>query len=186
MATMSIEAAEGQLIEYQESLWTSWDDSPPDHLYHYTSLNGMRGIVGDRVFWASDIRYMNDTTEHGYAWTVVQKALADKRDILSTGLTDNFERHCGIPGLGTEWFQYAVCFCGAKDLLSQWRGYTPQGKGIALGILFAALRQYAGKEFALIRVLYDPNRQTKIVTSFVDRALNLWEETKPETEAEAK
>ena len=76
-------------------------------------------------------------------------------------------------------------FAGRKDLLSQWRGYTPERGGVALAIPFAALRQYAGHEFALIRVLYDAHRQKEMVHMIVDRALALWDEFRAETQAEA-
>src|SRR6266699_2930071 len=92
IATTAMQDIEGHLIAYQESLWAEWDESPSDHLYHYTSLNGLRGILESRAFWATDIRYMNDMSEAGYASNVVLDALKNRRDILSTGLTDNFKR----------------------------------------------------------------------------------------------
>ena len=171
--------------EYQESLWAALDDSPPHHLYHYTPLDGMRGILSSSVFWASDIRHMNDTSEEDYAYNVVRDALAERRDILSDKLADSFQRHAGIPGFGITWFRYAVCFCGARDLLSRWRGYTPEEGGVALAVRFASLRQYAGDEFALIRVLYDRQRQSQMVHMLMDRALALWREFPPKSQAEA-
>ena len=36
---------------------------PRETLYHYTSLTGVLGIVGSAELRASDIRYMNDSTE---------------------------------------------------------------------------------------------------------------------------
>ena len=37
--------------------------APGDTLYHYTSVSGLLGIVNSGVLRASDIRYMNDSTE---------------------------------------------------------------------------------------------------------------------------
>ena len=98
MATASIQELDAQLGTYLEWLWAGWDDSPPKHVYHYTSVGGMRGILGGAAFWASDIRYMNDATEEGYAWNVVRDALANRRDILSSALGENFQQHGGMPG----------------------------------------------------------------------------------------
>jgi hypothetical protein len=178
------EQVDAQLSEFENSLWVDWDRSPPAHLSHYTSLSGMRGIIEGKNFWASDIRFMNDTTEDSYAYKLVRHILANRRDIVSTELNYNLQRHGGIPGFGGAWFRYAVCFCGTADLLSQWRGYTANGDGVALAIKFAALVPYAGREFALIRVLYDPQRQTQMVTRFLDRALQLSQEFGPETHDE--
>jgi hypothetical protein len=72
-----------------------------------------------------------------------------------------------------------------KDLLSQWRGYTSHAEGIALAIPFAALRKYAGREFALIRVLYDERHQRQIVHTFMDRAVELWQRFRPQTQPNA-
>ncbi len=33
------------------------------YLYHYTSAEGLKGILEDRRIWASDIFYLNDWTE---------------------------------------------------------------------------------------------------------------------------
>src|ERR1041385_184368 len=51
---------EANLNAHQESLWHDWDAALPDHLYHYTALTGMQGILEAGVCWATDIRHMND------------------------------------------------------------------------------------------------------------------------------
>ena len=107
---------EANLNAHQESLWHDWDAALPDHLYHYTTLTGMQGILEAGVCWATDIRHMNDTTEGTYAVDLVQEVLAGRTDVLSRGLLENFRQRGGMPGNGTEWFQYAVCFCGAGVL----------------------------------------------------------------------
>ena len=131
MAAIPIQRVEEELQTFHNSLWADWDEPAPGHLHHYTSIAGMRGILEASTFWASDIRYMNDTSEGGYG--LVFNVLAGRRDILGEGLTCNCQHHRGIPDFGKTWFRYAVCFCGARDLLSQWRGYTPPAKVLPLG-----------------------------------------------------
>ena len=176
---------EANLNAHQESLWHDWDAALPDHLYHYTTLTGMQGILEAGVCWATDIRHMNDTTEGTYAVDLVQEVLAGRTDVLSRGLLENFRQHGGMPGNGTEWFQYAVCFCGARDLLSQWRGYTREGAGVALAIPAASLLPYAGHEFALLRVCYDRQHQIDAINSLLDCASALWDKLPPHTKAQA-
>jgi hypothetical protein len=185
MATCGDHDFETSLSAHQESIWSDWDAALPDHLHHYTSLTGMRGILETGVCWATDIRHMNDTTEATYAVNLVQEVLTRRGDKLSVGLLDNFREHGGMPGYGTEWFRYAVCFCATRDLLSQWRGYTREGEGVALVIPMTALRQYAGQEFALLRVCYDRQQQIYAVNSLLDRATTLWNDSPPRTQAEA-
>jgi hypothetical protein len=176
---------ESSLSAHQESIWRDWDAALPDHLHHYTSLSGMRGVLETGVCWATDIRHMNDAMEATYAGNLVQEVLARRGDKLSEGLLDSFRLHGGMPGYGTEWFRFAVCFCATRDLLSQWRGYTRPGDGVALVIPVAPLRQNAGHEFALLRVCYDRQQQGDAINSLLDRATALWNESPPSTKAEA-
>ena len=45
---------------------------PENPLYHYTSLEGLRGIVDSRTLWATDIRYLNDAQElHHFGQLVI-------------------------------------------------------------------------------------------------------------------
>jgi hypothetical protein len=185
MAMRTVDDFETILKDHQESLCHNWDAIPPDRLYHYTTLSGMRGILETGVFWASDIRHMNDSTESTYAADFVKQVLAGRRDRLSEGLLENFRQHGGIPGGGTEWFPFAVCFCGTRDFLSQWRGYTREGEGVAVAVPFAALRPYAGHELALVRVCYEPRQQRDAINSLMDCATVMWNEAPPHTKPEA-
>lgn len=36
---------------------------PPDRLYHYTSSAGLLGILANRSIWATDVAYLNDSSE---------------------------------------------------------------------------------------------------------------------------
>ena len=35
----------------------------PNKLYHYTSIDGLLGIIRNKNIWASDIQYLNDKEE---------------------------------------------------------------------------------------------------------------------------
>ena len=60
-----IEELRGQLFE----------NEPKATLYHYTSLQGLMGIIESRKLRASDVRYMNDSTELTYALNLLQNAI---------------------------------------------------------------------------------------------------------------
>jgi hypothetical protein len=38
-------------------------DSPPPILYHYTSQDGLLGILDSKSIWASKVQYLNDEQE---------------------------------------------------------------------------------------------------------------------------
>jgi hypothetical protein len=48
-------------------------DKPPDHLYHYTSIEGLMGILTNRSLWATEIYFLNDTQELRYSDGVLKK-----------------------------------------------------------------------------------------------------------------
>ena len=48
---------------------------PVSTLYHYTSLQGLMGIIESRQLRASELRYMNDSTELLYAVDLLQTAI---------------------------------------------------------------------------------------------------------------
>ena len=55
----------------------------PDILYHYTSQEGLLGIIGTGNIWATDILYLNDATEYTYAYKMIMEEL--NRHLSSVG-----------------------------------------------------------------------------------------------------
>src|ERR1700722_17777973 len=124
----------GKLIYFSDSLWLSlsgadrrgsWNTSDPKYIYHYTNISGMKGIVESRNFWATDLRYLNDTGEPTYSldcirdflisWKPRGRAMEKRRDValrLFNGPLSQENR----PG-------YVVCLSENADQLSQWRSY---------------------------------------------------------------
>ena len=81
----------------------------PEELFHYTSVEGLLGIVRDRSIWASNIFYLNDTSELNYAFDLFREALqntlptsglsADPPEM--TGLLSSFAATELQPGSGS-------------------------------------------------------------------------------------
>jgi hypothetical protein len=145
-------------------------DLPTEVLYHYTSLSGLIGIVADRELRASDIRYMNDSTELRHTVELLQAHIThriiagtDRPAVLNRFLDWLSHRIVSGPLL------FGASFRSNGNLLSQWRGYSAHGKGVSLGfdpahILACAARQ----QFQVGRCLYDPRRQEAIIEQVVD------------------
>ena len=58
-------------------------EGPPDLLYHYTGWEGLEGILRERMIWATDVRYLNDTSEVHYTREVIGQRAADREVELS-------------------------------------------------------------------------------------------------------
>ncbi len=110
----------------------------PQLLWHYTTFAGLQGIITGSELFASSLAYLNDTTEFQYTTRRVSILL----DTSGVALGD-LVRGLGFDNVNTlvkEMFTrlrgqgiYAMCLSREPDDLSQWRSYTPQPPGFALG-----------------------------------------------------
>jgi len=111
----------------------------PDRLYHYCGVTGFQGILASKTLWLSDAYYMNDYTEH--IW-ILRKAIErlsrvandDPRKPFSDKLTDYI--------LAMPVHPYICCFSMAPDLLSQWRAYSDDGAGFAVGFSASSIHKH--------------------------------------------
>jgi len=104
----------------------------PELVYHYTSSEGMSGIVESGALWATDVLFMNDTTEAVYGFKVVRDAVAEWVSALDAGDDRRQLLHAieFVPELIPQVF--VVSFSARRDDLSQWRAYCRAG-GYSLG-----------------------------------------------------
>ena len=98
-------------------------------LYHYCSPAVFREIVANRGVWLSSVTQSNDYLEGRLvAMAVSRLAQADELEAASSGrIGEVFARMEGIAD--------GLCFCLSEegDLLSQWRGYAADARGVAIG-----------------------------------------------------
>ncbi len=52
------------------------------NLWHYTTADGLKGILSHKTLWATDCRYLNDSLEFIYAKIIIHQALLPK--VIST------------------------------------------------------------------------------------------------------
>lgn len=93
-------------------------------LYHYTSIAGLNDILCSRSVWASDCRYLNDEKELVHALQLfLSRFDGATRKALSLALSwHNLSRaHC------------VFSLSRSPEVLSQWRAYSDDGRGAALG-----------------------------------------------------
>jgi hypothetical protein len=162
---------------------------PPEFLYHYTSQDGLIGIVSSASLWATNINYMNDATEfsrplgmlrdrlirHARDCEMEADSFSSTDPVRSAHANQRKERAYELwrhaNSIGTL-FICVACFCENGDLLSQWRGYAAQGYGYALGFKTAILgERIAPSGFILGRCIYDIELQDKIINEALEYIL---------------
>lgn len=119
----------------------------PELLYHYTTQDGLLGIIEKQEFWATDVRFLNDTEEFEAG---IKTAIAMSNQASSESgeggrkTVDYFENELRISF--SERPVYSVSLTGPLkeyemlpdsiddpgDRLNMWRGYS--GRGIAYSI----------------------------------------------------
>jgi hypothetical protein len=104
-------------------------------IYHYTDPKGLIGILSDGQLWATDIGYLNDSSELRHAEEVQRRLLGE---IIRESPDGSLQRKLATKALeGRHPFKgeetYVVCFCGEGDLLTQWKTYGSWGSGFSIG-----------------------------------------------------
>jgi len=148
---------------------------PDGLLWHYTDFRAFEGILGGK-FWATDIRYLNDTTEYEYLIEFAfDAAIAigspdPSMPIVSTeSIVMTMRRYVKTlskPAI------YVSCFSRKEDDLSQWRGYSPTPFGLAMGFDEIVLRKCVeSQEFEMRDCQYgvDPKAMQDKLKEFYDR-----------------
>jgi hypothetical protein len=145
-------------------------------LFHYCGVDTFVSIVKNRSIWLSSLRLSNDTMEGQLVnRTIMRLAEKDKidpsaRDRLykNIALTEDF-----FDGLG-------FCLSGDGDLLSQWRGYADDARGVSIGFnrhyldLLSKKNDTQGESgFALRKVEYDQKEHEDSLKPIYEKLVGL-------------
>lgn len=146
----------------------------PEVLYHYTSIEGLLGIIEKKEIWASHIMYMNDALEFKLFIDLLDrglKPLLKQSDIPTFKVLDAC---CSIMSRsGSQMNVCVVSFSEIRDALDQWRGYGGSSTSFCIGFSFNDLSQIAANltpAFSLLPCAYEPKVQRKLITDFIFRA----------------
>jgi len=107
--------------------------------YHYTTAEGLRGILETGDLWATNAFYLNDQLETEYGQRFCDEFLLTQLRQRPDSHFVTFLSGCRgtISGHEAELFphelQFITSFSLNGDLLSQWRAYADGGKGFSLG-----------------------------------------------------
>lgn len=147
-------------------------------IYHYTDLDGLIGILGNRGFWLSEAIFLNDSEElyNGLKITkkLIQKLISKKRysqfvHILKN-VNDKLDSHC--------FNNYYICsFSLKKDDLEQWRAYAKNGTGFCIGFDIHKKTSYPhfqeiSNGWPYAHVIYDDQIKTYILLTIIFKYCN--------------
>ena len=128
------------------------------------------GIIESRQLRASELRYMNDSTELLYALDLLQTAITARAQKATDDkfLLSNFS-HWLHNHITRGPMLFSASFRANGNLLSQWRGYSNHGKGISLGFNHQAIQSLASAQnFYLGECLYDVGKQQTLADRIID------------------
>jgi len=173
----------------------NWDFSPQRHLlerlvseseipkvlYHYTSGEGLAGILRTRRLWATDVRYLNDSAEFNYALPLVAEEVRRKRELtkVHNALFEEWERAFDM---ASNVRVYVTAFSSKPDSLSQWRAYArPFGFAIGLDVTHVlAVATDPVDAVLFYRCVYEPRKQLEIIRYGINYLIEEYDRRKRE------
>jgi len=110
-------------------------------LYHYCSNAAFVSIVESRTIWLSLLTLSNDTLEGRHVRSVV--------DALLQGSEYRMQILDAIEAVSEGFTAVGFCLSKKGNLLSQWRGYADDARGVAIGFNENVLENICNNESAV-------------------------------------
>lgn len=133
----------------------------PKYLYHYTDAGTLLGIIQNKEFWASYIRFMNDNTEYDLAkeilfnklTTFIKSNFRDDNSLVER-IKINFEAMIKRIDL------FIISFSEKENDLDQWRAYGKSTPNYSLKIDVKSLSKNSN-------ILIEKNAVKERISSYV-------------------
>lgn len=126
--------------------------------YYYCSINTFLNIIKNREIYLSDPLKMNDSSEIKWYLNKLNEEQKIRPDSIfnamkkRSGLEFSFEELKDTLESYGQNSIYISCFSEEPDLLSQWRAYADDGRGVAIGFTLENLVEY--DNFFLEKIIY--------------------------------
>lgn len=115
-------------------------------IYHYTSPEGLKGITENECLWATDINYLNDSSELRYIHQITKSIVKSKKDVWNARFCDSVLNYCEQMNKRYDMSNrllfahkkdvYVISFCLEQDNLSMWKCYTKTSNSMGYNIGF--------------------------------------------------
>jgi hypothetical protein len=154
---------------------------PQVPLHHYTGIQTLLALAptasGQKqpCLWSSHVSYLNDSQEILYAREVMRYGAIPA--MMAFGHPDDmwfaeeFGKWIDIT-LAAPFNMFVFSLSEEPNLLSQWRSYTPHGKGVSISFSTELVREIAHvNKLKIGKCLYNHNEQRDLITSLIE---SLW------------
>lgn len=147
----------------------------PRVLFHYTGVGSLLGMARTKCVWASNVYYLNDSREVLHACEVLRGRICLLIDQSSDVIEVEFLRQLR---LWIESFKqnhyniFVFSLSEQESLLSQWRSYTPHGKGVSLGFSPEIIKLLAdGSSCVLAKCIYQAHEHEELAQSLIEKII---------------
>jgi Protein of unknown function (DUF2971). len=141
-------------------------------LYHYTSADGLLGILRSEALYASNYAFMNDSAEMTYGASLA-RPIINARFTQVQGVAGAILQRTLAIIRAARVDTFIFSFCEKPDVLSQWRGYGTNASRYAIGFDRQRLLGMSQAAVVPLRVIYDAAAQQKKVAQFCDSVLDI-------------
>jgi DUF2971 family protein len=170
-------------------------------LFHYTTAEGLKGIIENNCLWATSASYLNDASEIEYGCNLLEEVFTDWHstrsktqslgaevmELVRRSFNDPRSKHERTAGI------YVACFCEKDNLLSQWRAYGQAG-GYSVGFSMLSrdgkinLLRAENPDFliSLVPVIYDRMIQAQRLHRILTDIFSILDQPSILKEAEAE
>lgn len=149
-------------------------------IYHYCSVNNFLNIIESKELWLFNINKMNDYMESKWITPMINEEIEkyqSKYPKFIEQFITNYSINSPVP--------YIFCFSKEKDILSQWRSYANDGKGVAIGFdeeKFKIKNRPLEKKFpvtavcetistSIVPCIYDTTLQKKTISDLFSKTI---------------
>lgn len=138
-------------------------------LYHYCDLNTFLAIIQNSTIRFSDINTMNDYGESHWPYQRFIEAINIEKSKYPIEFYDNLDEI--ISQMQTKMLPAISCFSMDGDVLSQWRSYADDGRGVSIGFDGDKIRKLSVK---FGKIVYDRAEQIDFFKSLFATVYPAW------------
>jgi len=152
-------------------------NSPPEPstIWHYTTADGLLGIVKNQQLYMSHILCMNDTEEleHGISHILQAIDIRGRAEIsddvrkFHTALKSNLTNSLIVSNVQDI---FVSCFSGETDTLTHWLEYGRNGVGYAIGFDTIRLKAATGQHCSFRACVYDDRLKKRVALVTLESA----------------
>jgi len=117
-------------------------------LYHYTSSNGLFGIIDSCELQCTNASFLNDPTEKKYFDSVLKEVIS--KNSACANIYKILNNSSVVSHIVNPFEHYIISFCKNKDSLSMWNYYS-KGNGYNLGFNIESIIKRNNDKFHLIK-----------------------------------